>query len=285
MNPARLLLCTDLDRTLLPNGTQPESPQARSHFAALAARAEVDLVYITGRDRGRVWQAINEYDIPRPDYLIADVGSCIYQDFAKHGPALPAWQEQIAPDWQGLRGAELRNLLHDIVALQAQEDSKQSDFKLSYYVPLDTDKKTLLATVETRLQQHSIRANLIWSIDEPAGIGLLDILPRSATKYHALVFLMHQTEHNPANTLFAGDSGNDLDLLGSEIPSVLVANASPEVMREARDLAAARGNTQQLYIAQGGMFGMNGNYSAGIVEGLVYFYPQLRGWLDWSPET
>ena len=33
---ACLLLCTDLDRTLLPNGEQPESPQARTLFARLA---------------------------------------------------------------------------------------------------------------------------------------------------------------------------------------------------------------------------------------------------------
>ena len=35
--PERLLLCTDLDRTLIPNGPQPESPGARAHFATLAA--------------------------------------------------------------------------------------------------------------------------------------------------------------------------------------------------------------------------------------------------------
>ncbi|MCI5126782.1 MAG: haloacid dehalogenase, partial [Candidatus Electrothrix sp. AR5] len=32
----KLLVCTDLDRTLLPNGPQPESPGARPAFAALA---------------------------------------------------------------------------------------------------------------------------------------------------------------------------------------------------------------------------------------------------------
>ncbi|MDH5258324.1 MAG: haloacid dehalogenase, partial [Gammaproteobacteria bacterium] len=46
----RLLLCTDLDRTLLPNGRQPESEQARKLFGRLASRPEVTLVYVTGRD-------------------------------------------------------------------------------------------------------------------------------------------------------------------------------------------------------------------------------------------
>ena len=35
-------------------------------------------------------------------------------------------------------------------------------------------------------------------------------------------------------TVFAGDSGNDLDVLASAIPSVLVANADPGVRAEAR---------------------------------------------------
>lgn len=33
---SRLLLCTDLDRTLLPNGSEPESEQARKKFSQLA---------------------------------------------------------------------------------------------------------------------------------------------------------------------------------------------------------------------------------------------------------
>ena len=36
-----ILLCSDLDRTLIPNGTQPESPQARPLLRSLAARPEL----------------------------------------------------------------------------------------------------------------------------------------------------------------------------------------------------------------------------------------------------
>ena len=44
-----ILICTDLDRTLLPNGNQPESPDARRRFACFAAREEVRLAYVTVR--------------------------------------------------------------------------------------------------------------------------------------------------------------------------------------------------------------------------------------------
>ena len=64
----RLLLCTDLDRTLLPNGPQPESPGARMRFARLAARPEVTLVYVTGRHRKLVEKVIGLYRLPLPDF-------------------------------------------------------------------------------------------------------------------------------------------------------------------------------------------------------------------------
>ena len=280
MSSTSLLLCTDLDRTLLPNGAQPESPQARALFANLAKHDALDLVYVTGRDQARVRQAINEYAIPLPDFLITDVGTRILKSIQGEWEPLNAWRDVIAPDWQNVTASELRALLSGMDHLSAQEDSKQSEFKLSYYVPLDTEKTALLDTLKTELQKHKVRANLIWSVDEPAGLGLLDILPISATKYHALVFLMQQTGHSKDNTLFAGDSGNDLEILCSEIPSVLVANASDEVRSEALSMAAQSGHMQSLYIAQGGFLGMNGNYSAGILEGFAHFYPHLQHWLD-----
>lgn len=279
MNTEKLLLCTDLDRTLLPNGAQPESPQARARFAALVAHKEIDLVYVTGRDQGRVREAIASYQLPQPDYVIADVGTSIYRNEDDTWHPLPAWQAEIARDWGGFSGPEIRALLHELEPLQAQEDSKQGLFKLSYYVSLQTDKTKLLSTVNALLQQHGIHASLIWSIDEPVGTGLLDILPASATKYHALDFLRCQTAHTVTHTLFAGDSGNDLDILSSEIPAVLVANASVEVEQEARTAAAARGYAARLYVAKGGFLGMNGNYSAGILEGFAHYFPHLAHWL------
>ncbi|HDO34182.1 MAG TPA: haloacid dehalogenase, partial [Chromatiales bacterium] len=38
-----LLLCSDLDRTLIPNGPQAESPRARALLCELARRPEITL--------------------------------------------------------------------------------------------------------------------------------------------------------------------------------------------------------------------------------------------------
>jgi hypothetical protein len=87
---------------------------------------------------------------------------------------------------------------------------------------------------------------------------------------------MEQLGFSLANTIFAGDSGNDLAVLASPIRSVLVANASDAVRQEARQLALNMGEIDALYIAKGGLLQMNGNYSAGILEGIVHYMPETR---------
>ena len=268
-----ILLCSDLDRTLLPNGPQPESPGARERFAAVATRPEVTLVYVTGRHLELIQQAINNYCLPLPDYVIGDVGSSLFAVTPDGWQLREDWEQEIAPDWAGLRHAEVHALLADIPTLRLQEIAKQNTWKLSYYVPLYTDNVALLDAVGQRLERHAVNASLIWSVDEPAAIGLLDILPASANKLHAIEFLRTRNGFSYADTLFAGDSGNDLSVLASAIPAVLVANASPEVREAALREAAVQGHADALYIARGGYLGMNGNYSAGLLEGLAHFMP------------
>jgi HAD superfamily hydrolase (TIGR01484 family) len=276
----RLLLCSDLDRTLLPNGPQPESPGARERFTRFVSRPEVMLVYVTGRHRELVQQAIANYRLPPPHFVIGDVGTTIFEVTEKGWHLQQAWQAEIAPDWAGLAHADISALLGGIKLLRLQEKAKQNLHKLSYYVPLYADHVALLDEVRQCLLQHKVHASLVWSIDEPAGIGLLDVLPARANKLHAVEFLMQQSGFSHADTVFAGDSGNDLPVLCSAIPAVLVANASDEVRVAAQQQAAALGHSSQLYLAAGGWHGMNGNYSAGVLEGIVHFIPQTASWLD-----
>ena len=108
---------------------------------------------------------------------------------------------------------------------------------------------------------------------------MLDLLPPAAGKLAAIDFLLQQQGLRSGDTVFSGDSGNDLEVLASRLPSVLVANASDEVKAQAREAAAANGHSEALYIARGGFLGMNGNYAAGILEGLAHFLPETTEWL------
>jgi hypothetical protein len=78
--------------------------------------------------------------------------------------------------------------------------------------------------------------------------------------------------------LFAGDSGNDLDVLASPVPAVLVANANDAVRAAAIARSGEDGQRDRLHVASGGLLGMNGNYAAGILEGVAHFHPEAIAW-------
>ena len=286
-----ILLCSDLDRTIIPNGPQAESPRARELLGILAGRPEMVVVYVSGRHRELLMQAIRHYALPLPDYAVGDVGTTIYHLDNSQWRQLQAWHEEIAEDWLGLSSRNLAPMLGNLKDLRLQEEEKQGPFKLSYYtLPYtggrggaaggESARDKLLSEVEFCLREARIHLRLVWSVDEERNLGLLDILPERAGKLAAIRFLMNNLGFSQKNTVFSGDSGNDLDVLGSELNAVLVANAPEEVRREAREMVRRAGRDATLYCARGGFMGMNGNYSAGVLEGLAHYQPKIGRWLQ-----
>ena len=165
-----------------------------------------------------------------------------------------------------------------MAGLRPQEESKQAEFKVSFYLEDDADSREILPDVRDWLARFEIPARLIFSRDSK-GTGLLDLLPPAAGKLSAIEFILEQEGFRLDSSVFSGDSGNDLEVLASRLPAVLVANADAEVEAEAREMAAAAGCSHSLYLARGGFLGMNGNYAAGILEGLVHFLPETSEWL------
>jgi hypothetical protein len=236
------------------------------------------LTYVSGRSEGLLKAAIQDYDIPIPDYAIGDVGTTIYEPRRDWAP-WEDWAEEIGQDWQGKSREELAGLFSDMPALRPQEPEKQNTYKLSYYTDAETDARGLKKEVEGRLAAEGVRAGIIWSVDEQENVGLLDVLPQRATKVHAVRFLMKKKGFSEDRTVFAGDSGNDLPALTSGLRAVLVKNARDDVRQEARGAMAEKGMADRLYLARGGFLGMNGNYCAGVLEGLAHFLPETRQWM------
>ncbi len=275
----KIFLCSDLDRTILPNGPQKESPEARQLLHLLARRPEITLAYVSGRNLQLLQAAVEEYQIPIPDIAVGDVGTTIYGIMDGEWLPLNAWEEEIAPDWNGRNHAQLSAMLSDIDEVTLQEPENQNTFKLSYFAPPDLDYRRLLDTIQDRLRDDGVQASLIWSVDEEKNQGLLDVLPENATKYHAIRFLMRHNHFDLSATVFAGDSGNDLPVLTSHLQTVLVGNAAEDIRCRAQQEVKAKGIGDTLYCAEGGFMGMNGNYAAGVIEGLVHFIPRTADWL------
>lgn len=274
-----ILICTDLDGTLLPNGKHPESPSARAAFSRLVSRPEITLAYVSGRHRKLVEDAIHDYDLPLPDWVIGDVGTTLYKVSQADWQQCSKWEKDISADWRELTAKDLRPLFSDLPSLVLQEESKQNRYKLSYYLKLPADIRALEHKISSRLKSANVTASLIYSIDATESVGLLDVLPAIATKLHAVEFLMQYQGFDYTNTVFAGDSGNDLPVLSSAIHSILVANATDEVIEQAKALSLQKGNNSALYLAQGDFLGMNGNYCAGILEGVAHYRPETMLWM------
>lgn len=265
-----------MDRTIIPNGHHAEHSKALLRFKELCQLPEIMLVYVTGRHLKLIEQAIANYDLPLPEYVISDVGTKIYQRVRNDWEEIVLWQDKIAQDWPSKTAKQLQEVLKEITPLTLQEPSKQSDFKLSYYLPVTVDQEIILIDVKHQLTSRGVVANLIVSVDEEKNLLLLDILPPNATKLHAIQFLQQHLGYGVKDTIFAGDSGNDLPVLGSEIRSILVANAEPGFKLKVKDIAQTNGYPERLYIAKENDSALDGNYSAGVLQGVLFFMPELQ---------
>ncbi len=277
----RLLIATDLDRTLLPNGPQAESPGAREWLGRLVADPRIMLAYVSGRHRELVEAAMAEWSLPRPDRVIGDVGTTIW-----HVPASGewardlAWEDAIGQDWAGHTAAQLAERLAGLPDLVLQPPEKQNRHKLSYFLPAETDMNALTPLLQARLDDAGVQARFVFSVDETENQGLLDVLPERASKLHAIEAVADELSLEYDHIVFCGDSGNDLEVLVSALPAVLVANATGPVREAALAGARAAGTEDQLYCARGGFRGMNGCYAAGMLEGIAHYHPWTESLLD-----
>jgi sucrose-6F-phosphate phosphohydrolase len=272
----KILLCSDLDRTLIPNGYQEESADVRAVFRRLAEHANIYLAYVSGRDRKLILDAIEEFYLPVPDYAIGDVGTTLYRVIDGKWQLSDDWSDEIGKDWKGLNREELEEFFLDMEEIRPQEPEKQKLYKLSFYADQNIDHQRLIKNIRFILTERQIRANIIWSVDQTGINGLLDIIPARANKLHAIQFLMQQERFSEDRMVFAGDSGNDLDVLTSGLQAILVKNAMDEVRNEALETLSDKHMTNRLYLPKGKFYGMNGNYAAGLIEGLVHFVPETR---------
>ena len=272
----KILICSDLDRTLIPNGYQEESAHARPAFRQLAEHSQIYLAYVSGRDRQLILDAIEEFYLPLPDYAIGDVGTTFYRVTNGHWQLSEDWSDEIGKDWKGLSWEALAEFFEDMGEIRLQEPEKQTRYKLSFYTDQNIDHQRLINDIRRILKQKRVDANIIWSVDETGTNGLLDILPPRANKLHAIQFLMQQELFSEDRTVFAGDSGNDLDVLTSGLQAILVKNAMAEVRKEAVNKMSHKDMLNRLYLPEGNFWGLNGNYAAGVMEGLVHFVPETR---------
>lgn len=261
---APAVLATDLDGTLIPLEGQESNRRDLRVLARGLLEREIPLVFVTGRHRASVEQAIGEHGLPEPDSVICDVGTTILERDSRDELGVVEAYRRHQRDLVGEVGREeLLECLTDLEELELQEEERQGEFKLSFI----TDARTLFRTVsriESRLERDSMPYSIIHSVDPFNGEGLVDLLPRGVSKARALTWWARHRNLQDEQIVFAGDSGNDLAALNSGFRAILVGNAGPDLVEQVRSAPRRLPASRGLCVARG-------TATSGVLEGCRHF--------------
>ncbi|MGE7439107.1 trehalose-6-phosphate synthase [Kitasatospora sp. NPDC001175] len=204
------ILVTDLDGTLL-GGTPDDRRRLRD---ALARHPEVTLVFATGRGLSSTREVLRDPLVPRPRWIIADVGATVIDgtDFTPVDPL----QEHLRAGWPG--ADRVRAALRRFPSLTYQHGVVQ-DGRCSYHLAPGRLTDELIAAVE------ALGCTWVHSADR-----YFDVLPPTASKGNALRALAGKLGWQPKEILVAGDSLNDLSLFQLGAHAVIVAGAEPALL-------------------------------------------------------
>lgn len=262
------ILATDLDRTLLPNGSWTPDPDAIELFNKLTQKHEVLVVYVTGRNLALAENAIEEFGIRFPHVLIGDVGTSIRKYEEGNWHADSGWDDHVkqsSPRWDA---EAIRSVVTEVDGLTEQAREHCGPFKQSYYVDHDRNE-AILKVVDERVKGKYDEV-IVYSFDSQTGKGLLDFLPQSATKKTALEYIANEFGANRADVVFCGDSGNDIDPLTAGFSGVLVRNADDQLTAKVKQ-ACDMNPELKVYFAKGNFRNLNGYYTSGVIEGAYHY--------------
>jgi sucrose-6F-phosphate phosphohydrolase len=230
-----MILATDLDGTFL--GGDRESRQKL--YSLIQQNKQIKLVFVTGRGIRSVLSLLEDDFIPKPDYMICDVGATVTH-FATLTSVEPI-QSVIASRWPG---EAVRESMKNVKGLLHQEAQQQ--FRCSYFYDQFTDL------------EHAKTQAANWNCDFLLSAGkYLDVLPQGVNKGFTLKELLKVLALPHQQVLVAGDSMNDLALFETGFKGVVVGGAETELISRTANMP---------HVLQAGNIG-----AAGILEAMSFF--------------
>lgn len=241
---------SDLDGTFIPE--DDKSLVALNDIKYyLKSDKNLQIIYVTGRSLKETKSVIDYANLPSPDYLICDVGTTIYKkSLWGYSFSKDYYSKQLSIIGENSR-EELITKLLEIPGIELQEKEKQRPFKISFYFNYKRLKEYDFDSVI-----KGYNWDKIISVDKN-GTGLLDYLPKGINKFSAIDFFINNNGLVKKDCVFAGDSGNDLQVFNSDINSIVVNNCTQSV----KDAVSSRKN---IYISKE-------KYTTGVFEGCKYF--------------
>lgn len=258
------LLASDLDGTLIPPAEVRDGGGIEELSHELERRADIVVAYVTGRHLELALAGVALHALPMPDVLVCDVGTSVFLRESADFVPDPRYREMMASALGAGNLSAVRERLADVQDIVLQEDEKQAEFKLSYYLDAGERGARIAERVEELAHDTLDGVNVVYSVDTVAGRGLLDILPTGVAKDTAVSYLEDRLGLPRERVTFAGDSGNDLAALLSGFNAILVGNASSELKQSVLAEARARDLADRVYVAREA-------YARGVLEGARRF--------------
>ena len=212
-----MILATDLDGTFLAG--DPENRQRL--YQLINAHQGIKLVFVTGRGLEVVVPLLSDPAIPRPDYIICDVGATLV-DGETLQPVYPV-QSEINAHWPG--ELSIIEALKGFPGLERQEVPQQR--RCSYFCEPDAVTDKLKQTIE------ALGCDVLFS----AGM-YLDCLPKGVNKGSTLRRLVEHLQLPADDVLVAGDTLNDLSMYEQGFKGVCVGESEPALLEATADRAS-----------------------------------------------
>ncbi|MHB8952317.1 MAG: HAD family hydrolase [Pirellulaceae bacterium] len=199
----------------------------------------------TGRRFDDALSVLRQHAIPQPDVLICSQGTEIY--YAPNLTKDSVWERHINHLWNP---QAVRDILKEAPGLEMQPKNHQSQFKISYYI--DPAAVEVQEIRQSLLRQEQA-VNTVFSFGQ-----FLDVLPIRASKGLALRWCAEQLGFSLDNTLVAGVTGADADMLRGNTMGTVGDNRHLEELAE---LA----NIEKVYFAKQ-------QHAAGILEAMNHYH-------------
>lgn len=236
----RQALFVELDLSLLGD----EASLRRLLETVHRLRKSVIFGITTGRRLDDALATLRRHRMPQPDILISGQGTEIH--YAPNLTEDSTWQRHINHLWTPRL---VRAALRDVLGLTRQPKQHQSDFKISYYI--DTN---IVGEQEIRqtLQRADQAVNVFVSFEQ-----YLDVLPVRASKGLALRWCAEHLDFPLENTMVAGVTGADADMLrGNTLGTVVDSRHIMEL--------SGLASVDNIYFAKA-------SHAEGVLEAMEYY--------------
>jgi sucrose-phosphate synthase len=198
----------------------------------------------TGRRLDDALAKLRQYNIPQPDVLITGQGTEVH--YAPNLTRSDVWERHINHLWNP---QAVRNILKEVPGLMMQPKINQGAFKISYYVD---HALANVKEIRQALLRNEQAVNTVFSFGQ-----FLDVVPVRASKGLALRWCAEQLGFALENTLVAGVTGADADMLRGNTLGAVVDDHHLDELSDLNDI-------DNIYFSEK-------HHAAGILEAIDHY--------------